>query len=128
MNFELEAKYINEFKTMLDKDERVIRHLVIKRDNAITKDCPPPPEFHTLRADMQGYDGDEDLDYDDAYDNEDFDEMWDGEGEEVDGYDEAEDGVVIVNIDNDNEKENNNKSTNASTIGRRNLKAEKVIR
>ncbi|KAJ0035229.1 hypothetical protein Pint_24293 [Pistacia integerrima] len=100
MNFELEAKYINEFKTMLDKDERVIRHLVIKRDNAITKDCPPPPEFHTLRADMQGYDDDdEDSDYDDAYDDEDFDDTWDGEGEEMDGYDDVEDGVVIVNVD-----------------------------
>ncbi|KAE8647148.1 hypothetical protein Csa_021758 [Cucumis sativus] len=27
MNFELEAKWINEFKSMLDMDERVIRHL-----------------------------------------------------------------------------------------------------
>ncbi|MFQ6652978.1 hypothetical protein Gotur_024606, partial [Gossypium turneri] len=27
MNFELEARWINEFKTMLDQDERVIRHL-----------------------------------------------------------------------------------------------------
>lgn len=52
MNFEIEAQRINDFKQMLDQDERVIRHLVIKRDKAITEDCPPPPEFHTLRADM----------------------------------------------------------------------------
>ncbi|PQQ11861.1 uncharacterized protein Pyn_02176 [Prunus yedoensis var. nudiflora] len=50
MNFEIEAKWINDFKTMLDKDERVIRHLVMKRDEAITEDCPPPPEFHTVGA------------------------------------------------------------------------------
>ncbi|KAM7463170.1 hypothetical protein LguiA_031291 [Lonicera macranthoides] len=45
MNIELGAKWINDFKNLLDKDERVIRHLVIKRDKAITEDCPPPPEF-----------------------------------------------------------------------------------
>nr|POE95561.1 30s ribosomal protein s6 [Quercus suber] len=65
MNFELEAKWINDFKSMLDKDERVIRHLVIKRDEAITEDCPPPPEFQTLRGDMDDYDEEEDdIDYD----------------------------------------------------------------
>ncbi|TQD74249.1 hypothetical protein C1H46_040210 [Malus baccata] len=32
MNVEMEAKWINDCKTMLDKDQRVIRHLVIKRD------------------------------------------------------------------------------------------------
>ncbi|KAK6146248.1 hypothetical protein DH2020_020117 [Rehmannia glutinosa] len=48
MNFELEAQWINDFKTMLDRDERVIRHLVMKRDKAETEDCPPPPEFHNL--------------------------------------------------------------------------------
>ncbi|KAL6847383.1 hypothetical protein ACP4OV_023236 [Aristida adscensionis] len=50
MNFEIESRYINDFKTLLDKDERIIRHLVMKRDEAITEDCPPPPEFHALRA------------------------------------------------------------------------------
>ncbi|KAK9098084.1 hypothetical protein Syun_025129 [Stephania yunnanensis] len=49
MNFEMEAKWINDFKSLLDKDEKVIRRLVIKRDEAITEDCPPV-EFHTLRA------------------------------------------------------------------------------
>ncbi|KAJ0093565.1 hypothetical protein Patl1_24829 [Pistacia atlantica] len=101
MNFELEAKYINEFKTMLDKDERI----------------------------WQGYDDDdEDSDYDDAYDDEDEDDTWDGEGEEMDGYDDVEDGVVIVNVDDDNKKQKNNKSPNASALGGRNLSAEKVSR
>ncbi|KAJ4721962.1 30S ribosomal S6 [Melia azedarach] len=79
-NFELEAKWINDFKTMLDKDERVIRHLVIKRDEAITEECPPPPEFHKIRAEMYGYNDEDDDDLD--YDDEEFDDGWDDEGEE----------------------------------------------
>ena len=65
MNFEIESRYINDFKTLLDKDERIIRHLVMKRDEAITEDCPPPPEFHTLRA--QQY-------FDDEYEDEEEEE------------------------------------------------------
>ena len=104
MNFEMEAKWINDFKSMLDKDERVIRHLVIKRDEAITKDCPPPPEFHTLRS---GFDDDDDEDYD-----EDWDE--DGDGE-MDGY---EDGIEaeIIAVDTEEDEERNKKSTRLSKI------------
>jgi hypothetical protein len=43
----------------------------MKRDEAITEDCPPPPEFHTLRA--QQY-------FDDEYEDEE-------EGEEEDDSD-----------------------------------------
>ncbi|KAI8561889.1 hypothetical protein RHMOL_Rhmol04G0376900 [Rhododendron molle] len=93
MNFELEAKSINDFKNMLDKDERVIRHLVIKKDKAETKECPPPPEFHTLLA---GMDDDDDDDDDDAYDDEDdendeeddVDETYDDEDDENDEEDD----------------------------------------
>ncbi|KAK3188009.1 hypothetical protein Dsin_027570 [Dipteronia sinensis] len=125
MNFELEAKWINDFKSMLDKDERVIRHLVIKRDEAITKDCPPPPEFHTLRAEMSGYDDEEedidDEDFDDeAYDDEDFDDEGEDDGD-------VEDGFIVVNVDEE-EEEKASKSASVSTKGRRNLKAEKVPR
>ncbi|CAI9765808.1 unnamed protein product [Fraxinus pennsylvanica] len=81
MNFELEAKWINDFKSMLDKDERVIRHLVMKKDRAETEDCPPPPEFGTLRADMNDDEDD---------DEEDEDEDWDDEGD-----------VDIVYVDDD---------------------------
>lgn len=70
MNFEIDSKWINDFKSLLDKDERVIRHLVMKQDKAETEDCPPPPEFHTLRAGTDD-EGDEDLDFDDEYDEED---------------------------------------------------------
>ncbi|KAK3018616.1 hypothetical protein RJ639_004948 [Escallonia herrerae] len=108
MNFELEAKLINDFKSMLDKDERVIRHLVIKRDKAITEDCPPPPEFQSLRA---GMDDDDDDDDDDDYDD----------------Y-EAEEGVIYV--DDDEEGERVKKTTKTTTLGRkgRSLTAEKVGR
>ncbi|KAK3029613.1 hypothetical protein RJ639_037930 [Escallonia herrerae] len=108
MNFELEAKLINDFKSMLDKDERVIRHLVIKRDKAITEDCPPPPEFQSLKAGMD--------DDDDDDDDEDYDDY------------EAEEGVIYVDDDEDDEREK--KTTKTTTLGhkRRSLTAEKVGR
>lgn len=90
MNFEMDAKYINEFKTLLDKDERVIRHLVIQRDEAITEDCPPPPEFNTFVAS--------------ADDEEEFDDEWDEYDEdEEDGsdYDDIEGGEGIFIVDDD---------------------------
>ncbi|KAG6416150.1 hypothetical protein SASPL_123574 [Salvia splendens] len=70
MNFEVEAQWINEFKSMLDRDERVIRHLVMKRDEAETEDCLPPPEFSTLRADMVDDDTDEEEEEEEEYDDE----------------------------------------------------------
>ncbi|XP_054790472.1 protein REGULATOR OF FATTY ACID COMPOSITION 3, chloroplastic-like [Prosopis cineraria] len=96
MNFEVDAKYINEFKSLLDKDERVIRHLVVKRDEAITEDCPPPPEFHTLRANI-----------DDEYDDEgeidaEYDGDWDEE-EEMDGNDG--DNIIYIDGDGDGDRD-----------------------
>ncbi|XP_038719292.1 coiled-coil domain-containing protein 1 [Tripterygium wilfordii] len=95
MNFELEGQWINDFKTMLDKDERVIRHLVMKADEAITEDCPPPPEFHTLRAGMDDDDEEDDVDYDEDDGDVEYDDEEYGE-EEVDGSidDDDEDGVI----------------------------------
>ncbi|KAJ6902737.1 hypothetical protein NC651_020270 [Populus alba x Populus x berolinensis] len=92
MNFELEARWINDFKNMLDKDERVIRHLVIKRDEAITEDCPPPPEFQTLQGGMDNHDEEDGVDYDDD-DDEAYDEDWEAEAEAV--YDDEAEGSVI---------------------------------
>lgn len=86
MNFEMDAKWINDFKSLLDKDERVIRHLVMKRDEAITEDCPPPPEFQTMNAgtDSEVEDEEEDdMEYDDDEDYSD------------------EDGIIIIDADND---------------------------
>lgn len=71
MNFELGAKWINDFKSMLDKDERVIRHLVMKQDKAETEDCAPPPEFHTMRAGTDD-ENEEDMDDYDDYDEDDL--------------------------------------------------------
>lgn len=116
MNFELEAKWINEFKSMLDMDERVIRHLVIKRDAAITEDCPPPPEFHTLRA---GVDADSEEDDMDDYDSE--DEMdWDDEDELDDNGDDIEDAIIIVNGDDENSESKATKSAATGSKGLRN--------
>lgn len=120
MNFEIEAKWINDFKSMLDKDERVIRHLVMKRDEAITEDCPPPPEFHTLHAGMDDDEEEEDdLDHDDEY----YDEEWDGEGE-IDEYgNEDGDGVIFVNSDEEDEDRTSSSKTRINK-----LRAEKVAR
>lgn len=88
MNFEINAKHINDFKSMLDKDERIIRHLVMKRDEAITEDCPPPQEFDSLRAQEGTVDGDGN----------------DGDELDLDGYDDG-DGEKIVVIDDDYDDE-----------------------
>ncbi|XP_061991561.1 protein REGULATOR OF FATTY ACID COMPOSITION 3, chloroplastic [Rosa rugosa] len=85
MNFEIDAKWINDFKSLLDQDERVIRHLVMKRDEAITEDCPAPPEFQSMNAGTDSEEDDEDED-DMEYDDEDYDD---------------EDGIIIVDADND---------------------------
>ncbi|KAK9724964.1 hypothetical protein RND81_05G111600 [Saponaria officinalis] len=93
MNFELGTQWINEFKQMLDQDERVIRHLVMKRDKAITQNCPPPPEFHTLRADMvDEYDVD---DFEEDEGDED-DEEWDDDDDEEELEGDEEDDDVDV--------------------------------
>ncbi|XP_043724015.1 uncharacterized protein LOC122671001 [Telopea speciosissima] len=128
MNFELEAKWINDFKSMLDREERVIRHLVIKRDKALSEYCPPPAEFHTLRA---GMDDEEDSDLD-AYDDEDDGEYLEEEGElDMVGHNEDDEDVIVVrDDDNDNGKDRNHGSTSpySSKGTGRNLKVEKVFR
>ncbi|KAJ0789456.1 putative ribosomal protein S6 [Helianthus annuus] len=100
MNFEIEAKWINEFKSMLDKDERVIRHLVMKQDNAVTEECIPPPEFHTLRGDM---------DDDDDDDDDEYDEDEDDDGDDVESIDNGDEpGIIYVeddSADHGNEKD-----------------------
>ncbi|KAF8095453.1 hypothetical protein N665_0332s0035 [Sinapis alba] len=98
MNFEMEAKHLNEFKGMLDGDERVIRHLVMKRDEAITEDCPPPPEFHSVRASMD----EDEFDDDDDDDEEEFDE--EEEGDDVE-YEVDDDGNVVMVLYEDEEED-----------------------
>ncbi|XP_074281531.1 protein REGULATOR OF FATTY ACID COMPOSITION 3, chloroplastic [Silene latifolia] len=119
MNFELGTQWINEFKQILDQDERVIRHLVIKRKNAITENCPPPPEFHTLRADMV-----------DEYDVDDMEEDEDEDDEE-----EYDDDEGDLEGDEDDEIDGENVSSSQETDSRKpiakrnsNTKREKVLR
>lgn len=124
MNFELDAKYINDFKTLLDQDERVIRHLVMKRDEAITEDCPPPPEFHSLRANADDDDEDE---YDEDYDD-DEEEDWDGEEVDVDG-----DEIIVIGADGNSEVDDNrdyinDSSANVKKPDTRKLKAGNLAR
>ncbi|KAL2921059.1 30S ribosomal protein S6 [Bienertia sinuspersici] len=120
MNFELEAQWINDFKQMLDQDERVIRHLVIKRDKAITEDCPPPPEFHTLRADMvDEYDVDEEEEDDEFYDEDEHDLEEYEEDDDADSEDISSKNVI---------KGTDNQKIDMNNTGKENLKREKALR
>lgn len=131
MNFEVDAKHINEFKSLLDKDERVIRHLVIKRDEPITEDCPPPPEFPSLSAN-----DDDEEEIDAEYDDGDYGDDWDDE-DEMDGYDDDggeendDDGgeeIIFVDGDNDGGESRNDTLTDVRRPDRGKLRAEKVNR
>ncbi|ONK61689.1 uncharacterized protein A4U43_C08F32550 [Asparagus officinalis] len=112
MNFELEAQCINEFKTLLDKDERIIRHLVIKRDEAITEDCPPPPEFHTLKDGMDDDDDEEEEEVDVEFDDLEW-EDGDDEGLEVSGDGE---NIILVGDDEDEDVEDDLKRSRSSRL------------
>ena len=119
MNFELEAKLINDFKSMLDKDERVIRHLVMKRDKAETEDCPPPPEFHTLRSGMDDDDWG-DTEYDDEEDG--GDNFLEEDEIDVSSFRDTTEGIIYV------DEEAGGREGNAHSTGKRKQKAEKVVR
>lgn len=120
MNFELEGKWVNDFKTMLDKDERVIRHLVMKRDKAITEVLPPPPEFRKLHGGID--DGEDEMD--DFEYEEDEEEM-----DEMDDYgDEEEDGIILVKSDEDEEETKSSKLPSADKQGKSISRAERVRR
>ncbi|XP_062202914.1 protein REGULATOR OF FATTY ACID COMPOSITION 3, chloroplastic [Phragmites australis] len=128
MNFEIESRYINDFKTLLDKDERIIRHLVMKRDEAVTEDCPPPPEFHTLRA--QQYMNDE---YDEDEEEVEEEEGVDA-GRELEsaGYDdddvEAGDGPEIIFVDEADQNKHENIRRRNRKLKVKKYTVEKVLR
>uniref|UniRef100_J3NE72 30S ribosomal protein S6 n=1 Tax=Oryza brachyantha TaxID=4533 RepID=J3NE72_ORYBR len=130
MNFEIQAKYINDFKTLLDKDERIIRHLVMKRDEAITEDCPPPPEFHTLRA-QQDMDDEYFDDEDDVEEEQEEEEDDNGELESADYHDddaEADDEPEIILVDEVERDDNENIRRRNRTLKIEKYAAEKVLR
>ena len=129
MNFEIESRYINDFKTLLDKDERIIRHLVMKRDEAITEDCPPPPEFHTLRA--QQYFDDE---YEDEEEEEEEDwnarselESVDYDEDDVEAGDEPE-IIYVDEADQDNYEDSQDTRRRNRKLKVKKYTAEKVLR
>lgn len=106
MNFEMDAKFLNDFKTLLDKDERVIRHLVTKTKQAETGYARPPMEYQTYLAkqgllhdgfwDGDGYANDDDAGGDTTMNNDDDgDDDTDGEVIYVDG-DEDSDEIMDV--------------------------------
>ncbi|XP_073135083.1 protein REGULATOR OF FATTY ACID COMPOSITION 3, chloroplastic [Henckelia pumila] len=105
MNFELEAQWINDFKSMLDRDERIIRHLVMKREKAETEDCPPPPEFQSSHSDTN--EDEDDLDYDDQY---------------VDDEDE-----IIIYVDDEDENADDSREMSGG-FGRNNQKIQRAGR
>lgn len=114
MNFELGAKWINDFKSMLDKDERVIRHLVMKQDKAETEDCPPPPEFHTMHA---GTDDEYEEDMD-GYDDYDEDDLEGEDDKDMEMNDDDTDGVILVDADDDRNSRNS-RQIDTYKIGKR---------
>ncbi|XVF62408.1 hypothetical protein PTKIN_Ptkin09bG0005300 [Pterospermum kingtungense] len=107
-----EVDSVNE--KVQDKDERVVRPLVMKRDDAITEDCPPPPEWHAVHV------GGDDEEEDDVYEVEDDEDL--GE-DEVDIF---EDGIISGDDDDYMEDSNSESASVGNTTTRRNLKAEKV--
>ena len=154
MNFELRAQSINEFKSMLDKDERVIRHLVMKRDKAITEECPPPPELNTLEDDTDDEYEVDDMDYDDGEDEEWYDddegdlegyeddegdlEGYEDDEEDLEGYEDDEDVESELFDDEDVEREQfssanvvtetGNLKRNRNDKSKKDQKREKVLR
>jgi hypothetical protein len=81
----------------------------MKRDEAITEDCPPPPEFHAMRSQQ----------LDDEYIDEEY-------AKEDDGDNEGEDGNVDDDVEPDDEPEiilvDEVDDDNAEDLRRRNRK------
>lgn len=92
MNFEIGVEDINEFKSLLDKDERVIRHLVMTKKQAETEETVPPPEFSSIR-DVE--------ELDDEYESEEYEEdeeETDVEAEETEEADVEEVQEKVLNV------------------------------
>jgi ribosomal protein L12E/L44/L45/RPP1/RPP2 len=77
MNIEISSQAINELNTLLEKDERVIRHMCITQKEAITAASEPPLDYFPEESEA----GD-----DDDYDSED---------EEEEEREEEEEGASI---------------------------------
>ncbi|XP_078168837.1 translation elongation factor EF1B/ribosomal protein S6 family protein [Carex rostrata] len=114
MNFEMDSKFLNDLKTLLDKDERVIRHLVTKTKQAETGYARPPMEYQTYLAkqgllhddgfwDGDGYAKDDDASGDTTMSNDDDDD--DESYEDDDGDDDTDGEVIYVDGDGDEDSD-----------------------
>ncbi|KAL3701638.1 hypothetical protein R1sor_019660 [Riccia sorocarpa] len=50
MNIEVGAGVINDLNALLEKDERVIRHMLMSQDEAVSEDMEPPEEWRPSSA------------------------------------------------------------------------------
>lgn len=88
MNIQIGTQAINELNSLLEKDERVIRHLVMTRKQAMTEETVSPPEFTSLRdeEDLDDYNSEEEYESDVEYEEE----------EEVEETEEKEEALTKV--------------------------------
>ena len=86
MNVEVAGDKIGELEKRLLKDERIIRHLVSKREEAETVDYPNPVVYNERR---DGEEEDDDSDYDEDDDEDDEDEEEENEDEDEDEEESA---------------------------------------
>lgn len=131
MNFELDAKWVNDFKELLDKDERVIRHLVMKRDKAETKDCPPPPDYYSLtggdKVIMDEYNDEDEGDDDDEIEGGlEMDDDGDDDGYEGDDDDDGDDDYDDEGDYDDNDDDDGGNRLSIPTLARREKELTKV--
>ncbi|KAL2645102.1 hypothetical protein R1flu_012689 [Riccia fluitans] len=82
MNLEISAGIINDLNAMFEKDERVIRHMVMAQKEAVSEDMEPPEEWRPSSASAEGGG--------DAQEEEDDDEEYDEEEEEEEDEEEEE--------------------------------------
>uniref|UniRef100_A0A0D6R7V0 GATA-type domain-containing protein n=1 Tax=Araucaria cunninghamii TaxID=56994 RepID=A0A0D6R7V0_ARACU len=116
MNVEIPAEDINYLKDLLDKDERIIRHLAIKEKQAITEDCPPPPEYrpYSSLSDEEDMEEEEDMDETDEYDD-----QMEGELEELEEEEEEEEAEEAEDEDEEYDgKQNKGKEGKGKGKGR----------
>jgi ribosomal protein S6 len=96
MNIEIKASAINELNTMLQKDERVIRHICITQKEAITEASVPPPNYYPESGpDAEAQEGDDDEeDEEDDDDDEQEEEEEEDSGSEVDSSEDEGEELV----------------------------------
>jgi ribosomal protein S6 len=94
MNIEMKAAAINELNTMIEKDERVIRHMCISQKEAHTEDTVPPPNYYCDSADGTEAQEEDDFDDDEEEEDEDDEEEEDepSSSQENRGWDQAVQG------------------------------------